>query len=301
MVTIGRHQNPWKECKLAQMEEDGVGLMRRRSGGGCVFQDMGCSVFTFIAPSGVFKIDRNLDIVLGALRRCGVNAEKKGRNDLEFEGRKISGSAFRHLPQRGVSLHHGTVLLDTDFQALQRYLTPDKRKLQAKGISSVGARVMNLSEEFKELSHVRLCEAFVEEFLEVEGRGAATQVEILDESAAMVQEEAFRSVREELQSAEWRLGVTPEFSHQLETRIDGVGVFDVRLDVVNGKIKEAVIFSDALFPEVIDHAMLALKDASYGRRGFRAALEPLQEKFQDEGPRSLLTNMTEWMVENVED
>lgn len=126
-VTIGRHQNPWKElrgpwmcywsqeCVLSRLEEDQVQLVRRRSGGGAVFQDKGCSVFTFIFPSQEFNIDRNLDTVLGALRRLDVEAEKKGRNDLtrldaplwlysrkqmRFEGKKISGSAFKHAPDR---------------------------------------------------------------------------------------------------------------------------------------------------------------------------------------------------------
>lgn len=301
VVTIGRHQNPWKECKLAQLEEDSVALVRRRSGGGCVFQDPGCSVFTLIAPSGVFNIERNLDIVLGALGRCGIQAEKKGRNDLTYQGRKISGSAFKHSPDRGVSLHHGTILVDTDLQALQRYLTPDKRKLQAKGISSVGARVMNLREEFPTLDHQGLCEAFVQEFLQVEGSSGTVVEELLDESSAMAQDPNFRSIRKELQSDDWRLGRTPDFSHQLETRIDGVGVFDVRLEVVNGKVKEAVIFSDALFPEVITQAMHALTDADYGRRGLRTALAPLSERFEDEGPRLLLSSFTDWLVENVDD
>lgn len=300
VVTIGRHQNPWKECKLADLEADGVALVRRRSGGGCVFQDQGCSVFTFIAPSGVFNIDRNLDIVLGALRRCGIEAEKKGRNDLTFEGRKISGSAFKHAPDRGVSLHHGTVLVDTDLQALQRYLTPDKRKLQAKGIASVGARVMNLREQFESLEHGGLCEAFVAEFRNIEGAEEA-EVELIDESSPMCADPAFRALRAEMEAPEWRLGSTPAFSHQLETRIDGVGVFDVRLEVVRGRVTEAVIFSDALFPDVIDEAMRAMPGADYGRKGLRAALEPLRERFVEEGPRLLVDSMTEWIVANVDD
>ncbi|CAE8634808.1 unnamed protein product, partial [Polarella glacialis] len=103
VVTIGRHQNPWKECVLSQLESDGVGLVRRRTGGGAIYQDPGCSVFTFISPSGHFNIDRNLEIIIGSLRRLGIGAEKKGRNDLTFEGngKKISGSAFKHAPDRG--------------------------------------------------------------------------------------------------------------------------------------------------------------------------------------------------------
>merc|ERR1712232_283504 len=142
-----------------------------------------------------------------------------GRNDLTYQGRKISGSAFRHAPDRGVSLHHGTILVDTDLQALQRHLTPDKRKLQAKGISSVGARVMNLREDFPDFNHNLLCEAFVAEFREVEA-AQEVAVETLDEGSAIAALPEFAAVRAELQSSEWRLGRTPEFSHQLETRID---------------------------------------------------------------------------------
>lgn len=257
VVTIGRHQNPWKECVLSRLEADGVALVRRRTGGGAVFQDLGCSVFTFITPSSTFSIDRNLDIVLGALRRCGIEAEKKGRNDLTFEGRKISGSAFKHAPDRGVSLHHGTVLVDTDLQALQRYLTPNKLKLQAKGIASVGARVMNLRERFGDFDHDVLCNALVAEFREVEG-AQGVPVEQVDEAAPLAVEPAFRAYRAELEDREWQLGRTPDFSHQLETRIDGVAVLDVQLQVVGGRVTEAVIFSDALYPDVIDKAMSAL-------------------------------------------
>ncbi|CAE8603839.1 unnamed protein product [Polarella glacialis] len=280
VVTIGRHQNPWKECVLSQLVSDGVGLVRRRSGGGAIFQDPGCSVFTFISPSGHFNIDRNLDIIIGSLRRLGIEAEKKGRNDLTFEGKKISGSAFKHDAYRGVSLHHGTVLVNTDMQALSRYLTPDRRKLQAKGIASVGARVMNLNESFPSLGHEDICEALIAEFRHREGAQEAT-IEELTETSPMAQEPEFRAVRAEMRGKEWRLGRTPEFTHQLDTRIDGVAVFDVMMKVHGGKIEEATIFSDALFPDVIDEAMKALKGAEYGRSGIADALGRLRPTFEE--------------------
>lgn len=301
VVTIGRHQNPWKECKLAQMEADNVALVRRRSGGGAIFQDLGCSVFTFISPSGSFNIERNLDIVLGALRRCGINAERSGRNDLTFEGRKISGSAFKHSPDAGVSLHHGTVLVNTDMQALGRYLTPDKRKLEAKGITSVGARVMNLQESFPALSHDTVCDALVAEFRDVHEAHQAC-VEELNLNSPLASEPALRAFHEELGDRKWRLGRTPEFSHRLETRIDGIAVFDVQMQVVGGKITETTIFSDALFPEVIDEAMQALRHVDYGRGSIRTALEALRPHFQEgEGPQKTLDALTEWLSANVDD
>eukprot|EP00927_Polykrikos_kofoidii_P057864 TRINITY_DN52085_c0_g1_i1.p1 TRINITY_DN52085_c0_g1~~TRINITY_DN52085_c0_g1_i1.p1 ORF type:complete len:406 (-),score=69.30 TRINITY_DN52085_c0_g1_i1:84-1301(-) len=300
VVTIGRHQNPWKECVLSKLEADGVGLVRRRSGGGAVFQDPGCSVFTFLAPSDHFSIDRNFDVVIGALRRLGVEAERQGRNDMTLDGKKISGSAFKHAPDRRVSLHHGTILINTDFQALQRYLTPDKRKLEAKGIKSVGARVINLGEAFPGLDHDKLCDALIAEFREVYAAMDAP-VEQITEESDVAMSSAFKGYHAELDDKEWRLGRTPEFSHHLETRIDGVGVFDVRMEVQNGKIKDVVIFSDALYPDIIDIAMAVLVDVSYGRAGVGAALDSLKPMFLEDGPRLCLDAFATWLTANLDD
>merc|ERR1711862_104706 len=177
----------------------------------------------------------------------------------------------RHSPDRGVSLHHGTILVDTDLKAMGRYLTPDKRKLQAKGIASVGARVINLRERFPELDHNAVCDALAAEFREVEG-AKDTPIEDLNSNSPLADEPAFHAFRKEIGDPEWRLGKTPEFSHQLDTRIDGVAVFDVFLQVEAAKITEAVIFSDALYPAVIDKAMLALRGIDYGRNSVHSAL-----------------------------
>merc|ERR1712087_767342 len=141
----------------------------------------------------------------------------------------------KHLPDRGVSLHHGTVLVETDMQALGRYLTPDKRKLQAKGIASVGARVINLRDRFPSLDHGAMCDALAAEFREVHAASDAP-IEELTSDSPLAHEPEFDAFRKEIGDPEWRLGKTPEFSHQLDTRIDGVAIFDVFLQVEGGKI-----------------------------------------------------------------
>mmetsp|Transcript_108205 Transcript_108205/g.187298 ORF Transcript_108205/g.187298 Transcript_108205/m.187298 type:complete len:390 (+) Transcript_108205:58-1227(+) len=302
VITIGRHQNPWKECVLSQMEADGVALVRRRSGGGAVWMDLGNSVFSLIAPTATFDIDNNFSLVLGALQRLGVKAERSGRNDILVDGRKMSGSAFKHLkaPDRKVSLHHGTILVDTDMTALQRYLTPDKRKLQAKGVKSVGARVMNLQNSFPNVTHDAWTKAMIEEFCEVYD-AHQVQVEDITADSEIAQEAAFREFHAEVNDKEWRFGRTPNFSHQLETRIEGVGIFDVRLQVVAGCITEATIFSDVLYPDVIDKAMQALTGVDYGRLGVRTALEGLRPHVDEGGPTACLDALLEWIVANVDD
>lgn len=302
VITIGRHQNPWKECVLSQMEADGVALVRRRSGGGAVFQDLGNSVFSLISPSSTFDIGNNFNLVLGALQRLGVKAERSGRNDILTDGRKMSGSAFKHLktPDREVSLHHGTILVNTDMTALQRYLTPDKRKLQAKGIKSVGARVMNLQQSFPNVTHEAWTKAMIEEFCETYD-AHQVQIEEVTAESEIAQKAAFREFHAEVNDKEWRFGHTPNFSHQLETRIDGVGIFDVRLQVVGGRVTEATIFSDVLYPDVIDKAMQALTGADYGRSGVRTALEGLRHQVDEGGPTACLDALLEWMVANIDD
>lgn len=138
-VVIGRAQNPWKECNTRRMEEDNVRLARRSSGGGAVFHDLGNTCFTFMAGKPEYDKTVSTNIVLTALNALGVAAEASGRNDLVVktaEGdRKVSGSAYRETMDRG--FHHGTLLLNADLSRLANYLNPDKKKLQAKGITSV--------------------------------------------------------------------------------------------------------------------------------------------------------------------
>ena len=149
-VVIGRAQNPWKECNTRRMEEDNVRLARRSSGGGAVFHDLGNTCFTFMAGKPEYDKTVSTAIVLEALNSLGITAEASGRNDLivktEEGDRKVSGSAYRETKDRG--FHHGTLLLNADLSRLANYLNPDKKKLQAKGITSVRGRLPNFAETF---------------------------------------------------------------------------------------------------------------------------------------------------------
>lgn len=166
-VVIGRAQNPWKECNTRRMEEDNVRLARRSSGGGAVFHDLGNTCFTFMAGKPEYDKTISTAIVLNALNALGVDAEASGRNDLVVKtpdgDRKVSGSAYRETKDRG--FHHGTLLLNADLSRLANYLNPDKKKLAAKGITSVRSRVANLTELLPGITHQQVCQAITEAFL----------------------------------------------------------------------------------------------------------------------------------------
>ena len=170
-VVIGKNQNPWKECRTALLAEEGGHLARRLSGGGAVFHDLGNLNFTFLMPEAEYALSRQLSVIELACRSLGVPVQRSGRNDLLADGRKFSGNAFYH--HLGRAYHHGTLMVDVDLDRVQRYLSPSKAKLAAKGVDSVRSRVVNLKEFVPDLTVQRLADALVDALLDVYAVGGA--------------------------------------------------------------------------------------------------------------------------------
>ena len=166
-VVIGRNQNVWAECRPEAMEEDGVLLARRLSGGGAVYHDLGNLNFTFIARSALYSVPRHLEVILKSLSLLGIPGEISGRNDLTVRGRKFSGNAFYRSGD--FCCHHGTLLVDADLTAMSRYLSVSKEKLASKGVASVPARVVNLKTLAPDLTIDGLCQALIQAFGQVYG------------------------------------------------------------------------------------------------------------------------------------
>ena len=145
-VIYGRNQVLENEVNLSYCREHGVEVVRRKSGGGCVYSDKGNIMVSYVSERGVVSevFERYLTALSDFLRSVGVPAEKSGRNDILVNGRKVSGNAFHQLPDR--SIVHGTLLYSTDFDALEQAIKPPVEKLQRHGVESVRQRVMNLSE-----------------------------------------------------------------------------------------------------------------------------------------------------------
>ncbi len=145
-VIFGRNQVLENEVNLEYCSEHGVDIVRRKSGGGCVYSDLGNIMVSYVSRRGDVSevFDRYMTALTEALRALGVPAEKSGRNDIMLDGRKISGNAFHQLHDR--SIVHGTLLYSTDLEALTEAIRPPEEKLRRHGVESVRQRVLNLSE-----------------------------------------------------------------------------------------------------------------------------------------------------------
>ena len=244
-VVIGRNQNPWKECRTALLQQEGGHLARRLSGGGAVFHDLGNLNFTLLMPQPVYDLDRQLDVICGAVRSFGIDAERSGRNDILARGQKFSGNAFYKNGHQ--AYHHGTLLLDADMDRLSRYLNPSKAKLAAKGVDSVRSRVGNLSELCPGITVEAMKGALVESFGHIYGG----PVEKID---AVCDETLLRRY----QSWEWNYGQKLPFTFAWEDRLD-LGCIRIEAAVENGVIRSAKVFTDAMdwqLPEKLEAALV---------------------------------------------
>lgn len=151
-VIIGRNQVLEAEVNLDYCRRHGVKVVRRKSGGGCVYADRDNIMISYVSKRGeVAEIfERYLSALTSCLCALGLKAEKSGRNDILVEGRKVSGNAFHQLPDR--SIVHGTLLYNTDFNALEEAIRPPVEKLQRHGVASVRQRVGNLKEHLAQTS-----------------------------------------------------------------------------------------------------------------------------------------------------
>nr|WP_295899946.1 lipoate--protein ligase [uncultured Bdellovibrio sp.] len=295
-VVIGRNQNPWSECNLAQMKNDNVHLARRTTGGGAVFHDLGNTNFTFLSPKEAYKRDNNVQVIFNALKNFGITGEASGRNDLLIpfhDGpRKFSGSAYREKKDR--AFHHGTLLLHTDLTRLGNYLTPNPKKLQAKGKESVRARVANLNEVSANIKHDQIVETMVAAFEKF--YDAKAEIESLTmESLKRIPE--LKAQYDTLSSWEWLYGNTLEFNHKMDEYLS-LGFFDFQFQVEDGVIKELKIFTDCLYPQLIEDLTMSLRGQAYRGETIRQALAKAREKFADLSAG--LTELEQWLCRQIE-
>ncbi|MBQ1303188.1 MAG: lipoate--protein ligase [Firmicutes bacterium] len=275
-VVIGRNQDPWRECRVETMKEEGCRLARRISGGGAVYHDLGNLNFTFIARDGWFDVNRQTEVILQAVRKLGIDAEKNGRNDLTAEGRKFSGHAYYQSgPYR---YHHGTIMMDVDGDELAKYLNVSAAKLASKGVASVRSRVANLTEFCPGLTRAEMERSLLEAYEEVYGQ-TGRETALPERSDPELQ-----ALIEKYSSEEWRYGRKIPFGVSFEGRFEWGGA-EARIEAKGGRIREAKVYTDALDTELFRKMEEDLKGARYDRETLRKMAE---EYGEEEPPRAVL-------------
>ena len=241
-VVIGRNQNCWKECRVKELEADGGHLVRRLSGGGAVFHDLGNLNFTFLIQKTDYDVSRQLDVILNAVSACGIRAEKSGRNDITVSGRKFSGNAFYFSGEN--AYHHGTLLIDVDKEKAGRYLSVSAEKIHSKGVDSVRSRIANLNEFHPGLTVERmkqeLCEAF--------GNVYGLKPELFPAEA--IDENRVETLRRKFADPAWIYGQSVPFTCEISRRFAWGGV-GIGLQVRGDLIAAAQVDSDAMDEEFI--------------------------------------------------
>jgi len=238
-IIIGKHQNTVAEIDADYVRANGVRVVRRLSGGGAVYHDLGNVNFTFIAPE---DRARPLDFgtfcrpVIQALGELGVKADLNGRNDMTIDGKKFSGNAQYH--KRGRVMHHGTILYDSDLSVLGKCLVVSKDKIESRGLKSVRGRVTNIKDYM-------VSDVGVEHFM---GRLRDAMFRENDmrryELTADDLEEARRLQREIYETWDWNYGRSPDYRITKSRRVDGCGKIEIHMDIEKGVITRVAFYGD---------------------------------------------------------
>lgn len=262
-VVIGKNQNCWKECKVNYLEEDKGYLVRRLSGGGAVFHDIGNLNFTFCVRKEDYDVEKQLEVIVAAVKKLGLDAQKTGRNDITIEGRKFSGNAF--YESNGYCYHHGTILIDVDKGNMSKYLNVSKEKLASKSVISVKSRVANLTEFCPAVTVADMKGKLIQAFGEV----YSEKPYVLE--ASRLNQEEIEQLAERFASWEWKYGRKIPFSYEMSRRFPW-GDIDIQVSVNQGVIEAVNVFSDAMEQAFIEEISEKLKDCAYEEKNMVRAI-----------------------------
>lgn len=218
-VIVGRNQNVWEEVDFDYVEAHGVQVVRRLSGGGAVYHDLGNLNFSFISTGSenLHNFRMFTEPVIRVLNQWGVPAELHGKSDIYAGGKKLSGNAQYLSGQRMVS--HGTILFDSDLEALLHVLNPSQAQIESKAVQSIRAKVTNIVEWLPQMDMTALRQGLLAGIFE------GGEIPTYDLSEA--EWEQVRQIKaDRYDTWEWNNGRSPQFTihkssltHSLSIRI----------------------------------------------------------------------------------
>ncbi|MGR6898656.1 lipoate--protein ligase [Rummeliibacillus sp. TYF-LIM-RU47] len=267
-IIIGRNQNTIEEINTDYVEEQNIIVVRRLSGGGAVYHDLGNLNYSFITKDdgeSFQNFKKFTQPVVDAMKNLGIQSELSGRNDILAEGRKISGNAM--FSTKGRLFSHGTLLFDTNIDEVVNALKVRKEKIESKGIKSVRSRVANIVDFMDKPITV---EEFRMEILKsiFGGEENIQYYEFTDEDWANIH----KLSEERYQQWDWNYGQSPKFNVQRSSKFPS-GFIDLRLEVNKGLMEDVHIFGDFFGVGEMKDIEEALKGKRYSLDAIGEALE----------------------------
>ncbi len=267
-VIIGRYQNTIEEINPEFIEEKGIHVVRRMTGGGAVYHDLGNLNYSFIIPDAEAELDFKTFSrpLIKALEKLGITAEQTGRNDVTIDGKKVSGNA-QFYNKKGL-LHHGAILYDSHLETVQNALKVKEGKIASKGIKSVRSRVTNIRPLINHDMDVNQFKQFL--LKEFSDSTELKEYILSDEEKA----EVVRIADEKYRTWEWNHGASPKSNIERERFFTG-GYVKVLMDVDDGVIKALKIYGDFFGAEDVQDVEKALVGTKYSRDDVRKTLNDL--------------------------
>ena len=238
-VIVGFNQEVNTEVNLDFLKENGIDLVRRVTGGGAVYHDLGNLNYTIVGRSENLERDypEYASIMAKALQSLGVPATLSGRNDILVEGRKVSGFAKRVCKNR--LMVHGTLMYNVDVDVLTKVLNPSNTKLQSKGIASVRSRVANLCDYLPEIPNIQTFSNRLEEILSC--NNADTEYQLSDTDLANIQ----LLTDKKFATWEWNYGRSPKATLSHSSRL-ACGTVEIHLTLTENRISSCRFGGDFL-------------------------------------------------------
>ncbi|MGI6448815.1 MAG: lipoate--protein ligase [Desulfitobacteriia bacterium] len=265
-VIIGRFQNTLTEINSDYVKENSIHVVRRITGGGAVYHDLGNLNFSFIVPDKQKTIDfrKFTEPVVKALTQMGIRAELSGRNDLTIDNKKFSGNAQYHYRDR--TLHHGTILYSSRLEDVQKALQVKPQKIESKGLKSVRSRVTNIVDYLEQkLPLAEFRELLLHYLFEGE---PIREYKLTEDDLSKVRE----LMENKYLTWEWNYGHSPSFNLTRSGHFPWGGI-EVGLNVTKGLIQDCKIYGDFFSNEDIDELAQSLQGVKYREEDLKAALD----------------------------
>lgn len=271
-IVIGKYQNAIEEISSKYVKDKDIRVVRRLSGGGAVYHDMGNYNFTFITgqtEENSFNFEHFTRHIVDVLQKLGVKAEFNSRNDLVIEGKKFSGNS-QYIKKDRI-LHHGTLLFDSDLEVLVNALNVSDAKIKSKAIKSIHERVTNIKEHLPEgFTLAQFKDALKEHIMK-------SNEDVKEYLLTKEDKEAIQKLRDGRYATwEWNYGEAPKCNIEKKGKCDS-GMVQALIDVEGGKVKKLKLYGDFFVSGELAEFEDDFAGKIYNEEGLREPTEKLSD------------------------